>query len=305
MISNAKFVHFKATDGIPLPGLLFEKQNAKNILINLHGNGITTVFQNPKKYNGLAKYVNAAGWSFLAFNNRGCGITNRIKYEKNGKIIRYWCGTSHERIEDCVKDIDGAISFLKTLGYKKFALSGFSTGANKICVYHYKKPGNQILKNLIICGADDKGLYYNEFGRTKFFKILGLCKRKIKRGEGINFMDPQIINGRCYSYQGMFDILNPEGLYNTFPFLEKLNKLNITKKKLFREIKSINSKSILIYGDKDEFCFGQVPKIIEIFKHELKKKQNFDFRIINNGDHGFTGKEKELGHIITNFLKYP
>ena len=155
---QAKFANFKATDKLPLPGLLFETAKLKKVLINLHGNGGASVFYRPEKYQELAEAAANAGWNFFAFNNRGAGITNKIKTLKNGRYSRYWCGTSHELIKDCVKDIDGAISFLKSLSYKQFALSGFSTGANKICVYHYKKPSNPVSKNLIICGADDSGL---------------------------------------------------------------------------------------------------------------------------------------------------
>ena len=300
---DTRFVNFNTIDNLPLPGLLFAKTKSEKILINLHGNGGASVFYRPDKYQELAKDAHKAGWDFFAFNNRGSGITNKIKVLKRGKYFRYMCGTSHELIGDSVKDIDGAIKFLKTLGYKKFALSGFSTGANKICVYHYKKPKNLISKNLIICGADDSGLFYDEFGKEKFFKILKLCKTKIQKGLGAKLMNPDIINGRCYSYQGMFDILNPEGLYNTFPFLDKTKNLKLAKKKLFKEIKSIKSESLLIYGDKDEYAFNQVAKNVGILKHELESKSNFDYKIIKGADHGFTGKEKQLGNLITNFLK--
>ena len=168
---QAKFVNFLATDKLPLPGLLFKKNGSKKILISLHGNGGSSVFYRPDKSQELANDAHKAGWDFFAFNNRGSGVTNKIKYYKNGKYTRVWCGTSHELIADCVKDIDGAINFLKTLGYKEFALIGFSTGANKICVYHYKKPRNPVTKNLIICGADDSGLNYNEFGAKKSRQI--------------------------------------------------------------------------------------------------------------------------------------
>lgn len=304
LYKNAKFANFLTTDGIPLPGLLFENSKSKKILINLHGNGGASVFYRPDKYQELANDAHKAGWNFFAFNNRGAGITNKIKYFKNGKYYRYQCGTSHELITDCVKDIDGAINFLKKLGYKEFALSGFSTGANKICIYHYKKSKNPVSKNLIICGADDSGLFYTEFGKKKFFEILSLCKAKIKNGKGKEYMDPEKIGGRYYSYQGMFDILNPEGLYNTFPFWDKTKKLGLAKKKIFKEIKSIKSPSLIIYGDKDEFSFSQVEKNVTILKQELKDKSNFNFEIIKNADHGFTGKEKQLGQLITNFLRF-
>lgn len=300
---DAKFVNFLATDKLPLPGLLFRKNGAKKILINLHGNGGASVFYRPDKYQELADDAHRAGWDFFAFNNRGAGITNKIKMVKNGKLCRVQCGTSHELIADCTKDIDGAIHFLKTLGYKEFALIGFSTGANKICVYHYKKPRNQITKNLIICGADDSGLYYKEFGAKKFRQILKLCKRQINLRRGAEFMDPKIIGGRCYSYQGMYDILNPEGLYNTFPFWDKSHNLNLAKKKLFKEIKAVKSASLIVYGDKDEYSFNQVEKNILVLKDVLAGNNNFCFEIIKNADHGFTDKERELGKLITNFLK--
>ena len=91
---------------------------------------------------------------------------------------------AHEKIKDCVLDIDGAVKFLQKLGYKEFYLAGSSTGANKICVYNHYKPKNIFKKYILICGGDDTGIYYSALGNKKFFKILNESKAKIKKGLG-------------------------------------------------------------------------------------------------------------------------
>ena len=68
---------------------------------------------------------------------------------------------TYELIKECILDIEGAIKFLKTLGYKIFYLAGASTGANKIVVYHYYRRKNLVTKYILIGGGDDVSIYFN------------------------------------------------------------------------------------------------------------------------------------------------
>lgn len=102
-----------------------------------------------------------------------------------------------------------------------------------------------------------------------------------------------------FSYIGFFDIANPDGDYNVFPFYEVLYKKRISKKPLFRHFKSIKKQTLVIYGYKDEYAWGNVPKIVEILKQHQPK---LDYRIIKWADHGFKGYEKKMADIIVTWL---
>lgn len=294
-----KFVDFETSDGLTLPGLLYEAKGSRKVTIYLHGNGSSSVFYNEKEHRVLPEALNEKGISFLKFNNRGANIIKKLNIRKKGsKVERKPFGMAHEKIKDCVLDIDGVVKFLQKLGYKEFYLSGASTGANKICVYDHYKPKNVFKKYILICGGDDTGIYYSALGKRKFFKLLNEAKTKIKKGLGKELIK-DILSTEVFSYQGFYDIANPDGDYNIFPFSEAFGGVKISKKPLFRYFKSISKPSIVIYGEKDEYAWGNIEGVIETLK---KYQPDFEYRVIDGADHGFKGKQKELANIIANWL---
>lgn len=298
-MDDPKFVDFQTDDGLTLPGLLYEAKGSKKIVVYLHGNGSSSVFYEEKEYRDLPRALNEKGISILKFNNRGANVIKRLNILKKGfEEERRPFGMAFEKIKECVPDIDGAVKFLQTLGYKEFYLAGASTGANKICVYDHYKPINIFKKYILICGGDDTGIYYSTFGDKKFFKLLDKAKIKIKNGQGEELMK-DILSTEVFSYQGFYDIANPDGDYNCFPFSEAFGGVKISKKPLFRYFNGIKKDSIVIYGEKDEFAWSEIKKVMETLK---KYQPNFEYKVINDADHRFTGKQNELAAIISKWI---
>ena len=296
-----KHLEFHTSDGLDLPGLLYEPdQRTDKVAILLHGNGSSSVFYSPSFGVTYAKHLNEKGIAYFPFNNRGAQIIKKLNKTVNGETQRIRYGCAYELIKECIFDIDGAIEFLKTLGYKTFYLIGASTGANKICVYNFYKPENPVSKYVFIGGGDDSGFTYSQIGKEKFELILRKCQQKIKDGKGTD-LTPEEWMG-FYSYQSVFDTLNPEGDYNIFPYYETLNNLKISTKELFREFKSIDRPTLVLYGENDEYCYGKVPKIIDILKDETNNSDKFIYKILPDCDHGFYGKEDVLVKTIADWL---
>lgn len=298
-MQTPKFVDFETSDGLNLPGLLYETKDSKKAVIYLHGNGSSSVFYGEKEYRDLPETLNKKGISLLKFNNRGANIIKKFTIKKNGVEKRVPYGMAYEKIKECVFDIDGAVKFLQKLGYNEFYLAGASTGANKICVYDHYKPKNIFKKYILICGGDDTGTYYSLLGDAKFFKILAKAKEKIDKGEGLEIAPEILPIGEVFSYQGFYDIANPDGDYNCFPFSEAFKGVKISKKPLFRYFKGINKDSIVIYGEKDEYTWGDINKVISTLK---KYQPDFEYKVIDSADHRFTGKQKELAKIIADWI---
>src|SRR3989338_4860065 len=141
-ILKPEFVEIKTRDGLTLPGLFYAAQKPKAVAIYLHGNGSASVFYNESKNHPLAAALARQRTSILYFNNRGAHVIKRLSVGTGQKRPRRNYGMAYEKIKESIPDIDGAISFLKKRGYRKFYLIGTSTGANKICVYNYYKPKN-------------------------------------------------------------------------------------------------------------------------------------------------------------------
>lgn len=291
-MKNSEFIQFTTSDRLTLPGLLFSAPNSKKAAIYLHGNGSNSIFYYDEYF--LAEELLKKGISLLMFNNRGAHIIKNINVGKERKRF----GMAYEKIKDCIPDIDGAIKFLEEKGYEEFYLIGVSTGANKICVYNFYKSKNKISKYVLICGGDDTGIYYDLLGKEKFYKLLKEAGEKIKKGEGEEIIS-ELLPDEVFSYIGFYDIANPDGDYNIFPYFEVINNLILSSKPLFRHFKSIKKPSIIIYGDIDEYAWGNVKRIVNILK---KYKPKLIYKIIKGADHRFKNHEKELAKEVSNYL---
>jgi len=302
-ITDTKLVQFESTDGLLLPGLIFEpKKKSDRVAINLHGNGSASVFYSFERADDFAKQLNNQGIAFFTFNNRGAHYIKELKVNKDNEEEEVHIGTAFELIKDCLKDIDGAINFLEQLGYKEFYLIGHSTGANKICVYNYYQPKNKVSKYVLLAGGDDTGICYDMAGgRKKFRQYLEQAKKQIEKGNGRKLI-PKYIADYLSSYQSYFDTCNPDGDYNIFPFNEYINNLKLSKKPLFREFKSIKKPTLVVYGENDEYCYGDVKRALDILKKETSNPNKFEFQIIEGADHGFHGYEEKLANLIANWL---
>ncbi|OGK17687.1 hypothetical protein A2866_05900 [Candidatus Roizmanbacteria bacterium RIFCSPHIGHO2_01_FULL_39_8] len=301
---NLKLVSFETTDKIQLPGLLYEPHTkTPEVALYLHGNGSSSIFYKDDSMNLLGAALVRIGISFFPFNNRGAHWIKKLVKKREEEEDRVLYGMTFELIKECVYDIDGALNYLKKLGYKKFYLIGLSTGANKIVVYHYYKRKNLINKYILVSGGDDTGLYYQDFGRVKFTSLLKTSRDKIKKGKGRELIPQDIVADPLISYQSLYDTINPNGDYNIFPFNEYMNNLKLSRKKLFREYKTINKPSLVIYGEQDEYCYGNVLRCVEILKKECTHPELFTFKMIKGADHGFSGKEKKLTELISAWLK--
>jgi len=310
---HTELIEFPTSDNLSLPGVLFTPQKkTKKVCIFLHGNGSASVFYSQKRTKVLARRLVEQGIAFLAFNNRGAHFIKTINRadplqstnkDQNPFYDDVTLGTAYELIKDCTYDINGAVKFLQDQGYQEFYLIGHSSGANKICVYDHYQPRNLIHKYVLLSGGDDTGLYFQLINnKDKFFQYLQQAKKKIAQGKGEELI-PEHIAQRWLSYQSFYDTANPDGDYNTFPFFEYTQKLNLSTKPLFRYFKKITKPCLVIYGELDH-CVpeGNGRLAIEILSLWVKNKENFTFHVIPEADHGFHEQEAELAQKITGWL---
>ncbi|MBU3978207.1 DUF1749 domain-containing protein [Patescibacteria group bacterium] len=295
-IMNPQYIQFPTPDGLSLPGLLFSPESTTKAAIYLHGNGGSSAFYAHDFT--LAQELNKNNIAFLHFNNRGAELIKRLTVEKNNKEESKYFGAAYEKIKECIEDIDGAVSFLEQKGYKEIYLIGNSTGANKICVYNYYRPQNKIARYILIAGGDDTGHHYAGLGKDKFYQLLKKAKEKIDEGAGEELIC-ELLPGEIISWQSFFDVCDPDGDYNVFPFYEAINNTRLSRELLFRHFQSIKKPSLIVYGELDEYSWGDTKRIIEILK---KYQPKFDYKIIPGANHRFQGKKKELTETIINWL---
>jgi pimeloyl-ACP methyl ester carboxylesterase len=284
-----RLVRFEASDGVALAGLLYEPRRAsKRAIIWLHGGGGAS-FES-RRTNLLGSVFIAQGIAFFPFNNRGSAIVRRA-----GDTLG---GSAFERIRDCVADIDGAIRELWRRGYRDITLAGHSTGANKIAVYDHYKPRNRAKRYVLLAGGDDTGLLYAAVGARKFNALLMKAKGMIKSRRG-DELAPRILGHTMLSWRALYDVGNPDGDYNVFPFFESMTGTKLSRRP-FRYIRAIRKASLYIYGDGDEYCFDDVPRCVSILAEHVNDRA--EIFVMRDADHGFSGREEELGGLIANWI---
>jgi len=289
-----RLVRFEAAQGTPdavaLAGLLYEPSRAtKRAVIWLHGLG-GSVFES-RRTNLIAQTFIDRGIAFFPFNNRGSGLARRAGPG--------FGGASFERIRDCVADIDGAIRELWRRGYRDLTLAGHSTGANKIAVYDHYKPRNRVKRYVLIAGGDDTGLLYDQLGKRRFESMLTRSRAMIKARRG-DELAPRNAGSPMMSWRSLYDMANPNGDYNVFPFLEAIRGVKLSRRPPFRHLRAIRKPSLYIYGDRDEYCFGDVPRCVAILSEHVNDRA--ELIVMRDADHGFNGREEELASLIAEWI---
>jgi pimeloyl-ACP methyl ester carboxylesterase len=298
---SCRLVRFEAADEVALAGLLYEAKRrptgsglahspANRAIIWLHGGGGASVFES-RRTNLLARLFVERGIAFFPFNNRGSGVVRRAGRDLGGAAF--------ERIRDCVADIDGAIRELWRRGYRDFTLAGHSTGANKIAVYNHYKPRNRARRYVLIAGGDDTGLLYAHLGKRRFEATLTKARAMIKAHRG-DELAPRYVGPTMMSWRSFHDVANPNGDYNVFPFLEAMRGVRLSRRPLFRYLHAIRKPSLYVYGERDEYCFGEVPRCVAILSQHLNDRA--ELVVMRDADHGFSGREEELGALIADWI---
>ena len=259
-----RLVRFEATDDVGLAGLLYEPAGGKAsaCLVWLHGTGGASVFES-RRTNLLAAEFLARGIAFFPFNNRGAHVVRRA-----GRSLG---GSAFERIRECVFDVDGAVRELRRRGYREFFLAGHSTGANKVAVYDRLQPRNRFKRYILLAGGDDTALMNATAAQ------LAKAREMIRARRGNELMPRRLM-----SWHAFYDVANPRGDYNVFA-------------PPWRQIKRIRKPSLYIYGDSDEYA----PNIAALAEHVGPKAE---IVVLEDTDHGFTGREGEVGTLIAEWL---
>ncbi|HQM15648.1 MAG TPA: DUF1749 domain-containing protein [Candidatus Woesebacteria bacterium] len=304
------------SDQLELPGLLFTPTKVTDkAAIYLHGNGDSSVFYSVKRMQAIAQALTDKGIAFLAFNNRGAHFIKILNHheEESARFIttsgskgrrqqETVQGSAYELIRECEYDINGGVNLLAEKGYKYLYLIGHSTGANKICVYNHYQPNSPFRKFVLLSGGDDTGLLRKTMGDKFFYTALECAKKEVNRGRGLELVPRSIYSG-IMSFQSFYDMANPDGEYNTFPFLEYLQHFKLSAKPLFRYFQAIARPMLVVYGENDEFVPDFKGSLaIQILQEQLTLNQSCHFEIISGADHGFHNHEEEMASVLADWL---
>ena len=286
-------IEAQTRDGLVLPGLVHTPNpRTKKIAVYIHGNGGTGSLYKKARNEAFARELGRHGIAFVSWDNRGAEKVHDFRIT-NGSRVRYKTyGVAFERIGECVYDIEAFISALRKRGFRDITLVGHSTGANKICVYDSKTKRNFATRYVLAGPGDDVGIYYDALGKDAFWNLFHEARKRIKAGEGGTLLPDRMLGHILISWRSLYDTINPDGLYNTFPFLEELRGVKLSgRKKLFKEFSSLTRPTFVVVGGDDEYYYGDLSGCLDALRRYASSKANIQTHTIAGADHSFHGKE--------------
>ncbi|MCX6802295.1 MAG: alpha/beta fold hydrolase [Candidatus Diapherotrites archaeon] len=282
-----ELARIKTSDSLELHGLLFRPCKKSNTAL-IHVHGWTGNFYENAFIEFIASEAVNHGLAFLSFNTRGAGHVQEFLKEKNGKREFVKIGGSLEKFTDCTKDIGGAIKFLRSKGFNRIILEGHSTGCQKIAFYLHKTKDKSV-KGLVFLEPTDDPSITERFLGKRYREALGIAKKMVKSRKGKEPMPAWVPFGVMLSAEKFMSMSDPEYIEGRlFRFSGKL-----------AEIRAINCPALAVFGANTEYQEKPGEKL-EILKRTMT---DCDTKLIQNTNHWFKGKEKELAKTIVKWIR--
>ncbi|MEM0154777.1 MAG: DUF1749 domain-containing protein [Methanothrix sp.] len=290
LVDGVEILGFDASDGLMLYSMLARPRKVTDKAI-LHIHGLGGSFYGSNSIPEILSEAKKKGIAFMSVLTRGSYIIESFGYKSGDKELL--AGSALERFEDCVYDIDGAISSLRKMGFKKIFLEGHSTGCQKILYYmNSKKAKNS--KNVkaiaLISPVDDHNYDLYNMGKARYSKLIRIAKKE--KGKKL-LMDTKSMG---YSerligperFLSTADLNNPEA--QALYYDGKMDYVAGVKKPMF-----------VAFGENDEFMKKiDARKAIDIISKAYTGKR-FGSIILKNTGHTLKGKRKELAVSLTKF----
>ena len=155
---------------------------------------------------------------------------------------------------------------------------------------------------MLLGPGDDVGIYYGQLGPKRFTAALARAREMVGSGRGSR-LAPKSVGPLPIPWASLLDTIDPDGDYNVFPFLEVLRGIELSgEKRLFSEYRHLKRSTLVLFGEWDEFCFGDVPGCVRILETFAPKNVPVETGIIAETGHSFHGKEEELAKRVARFL---
>lgn len=144
-------------------------------------------------------------------------------------------------------------------------------------------------------------MLYDQLGPRRFHAALEKARTMIRERRGFDLV-PRSLSSLPMSWRSFYDMANPNGDYNVFPFLEVMRGVKLSKRPRFRHVRGIRKPALFLYGENDEYLFGSTSECVAILADALGPRPNVELAIMAGADHGFGGREEDLAGVIVRWM---
>ena len=279
-----QLVRIKSVDNIEMVGILYEPEEKRNKIV-IHVHGLCENFYKNRFLDTLAQTYTNKGISLLTFNNRGTNCISELLKGNGFEVI----GGCYEKFTDSILDIEGAINYVKKIGYDEIILEGHSYGCNKVAYYYYKNKDEMIKKIVLLAPCDIPQDCIKFLSKEEYEIAKNESTKLVSAGKTSELIDFSVnANGKISAGTYYNDFL-PGGENDFIRYREGLySKSDV--------LNSIDIPVLIIFGDSDECVLTQNIDIIKKYLNNNIKKCNI--QIISGADHLYTDKYEDLEKVI-------
>lgn len=269
-----------------LNGLWFGPKKPKRAIIWLHGL-TSSAFSKLDIVEKLTDRQTAV----MTFNNRGHSNVARIA-RTSGKNTLIG-GGAFEKFEDCVDDIQGAVSTARRQGAREIYLVGHSTGCQKAAYWAYKK-GSGIRGIVHLAPMSDYAGAVKKYGMARLASLVRSARVMQKKGRTKQFVHAKFWEDEPNTPQRFISLYTSDSVEQSiFSYFDETKPSRI-----FRAIKT---PQLVLFAEHDEYADRPVEKMFAWF---AKNTGSTYFRagIVPNVGHSFRGGEKRAAHLIAKWI---
>lgn len=288
-------IYLNTSDGVKLNGIIYKSNNAKKIVISVHGMATSCL---KKREEIIAQKLNSINIDYLTFNNRGHDIINYSSKEINETRENFLGGTAYEVIDECIYDIKAAIDFVIKNNYEEIYLLGHSLGSTKVVYTYNKIKENNIelknkIKGIILLSLVDLPFAQKIYLGDKYSKVLSYAEKLEKENKLEDIMPDKSfiypISARVYLryFRDNADLNFAQYANPTYNF---------------KELNNIDVPLFMRWGNNGELILQDAKELCNNIKEKINNK-NLDIGYIEGANHNYTNKEIELAEQIKNFMQ--
>lgn len=286
---RGELVRFVTPDNVMLHGFLVRQDSNRRDSVIINVPGLGGCFYRSNVNWELAERFAAAGRDFFAINTRGSSMADKVMWRKGRKWETRTGGMAFEKFEDCIFDIKGAVDWCWKRGYRRIVLQGHSTGCQKSTYYMAKTKDRRVSAIVLLAPADDLNIQKKELGK-RFARSVAIARR-LTRNKKQQLMPPGFYNMMISAsrYLSVADEKRAEAQLFDYAAGE------------FRLFRTVKIPVLAIFGSDEEYRTMPVSRYLKMLEKASGSK-SFGAVEIKGANHGFKGKEKELGKAVLDWL---
>jgi pimeloyl-ACP methyl ester carboxylesterase len=274
MSIHTQLCSFKTADKETLHGLLFTPANKSSDLALLMVHGVAMNFYMTPLAR-IGQMLAEQGYHCFVINTRGHDWISRA-----GDLSAFG-GAAYENLEDCLQDLDGALGYLSTRGYRRFILVGHSLGCVKSLLYQGTRQRLDVV-GVVSCSCPKQYYSARAIDQPQFKELMANAEQLVAQGKGEEFLWAPASGGT--------------GLFSARTFVSKYGPHE--KNDVRPHAGRLGCPFLTIAGDAEHLFFPQYAKELA----DAAGPTLATCKIIAGANHSYSQHEPEVIDILAQWL---